>query len=177
MSDWHDPTMATRDEFIREVGVFLGLPKELAGIDFPPHWLPARDGIGIEAKFPVACDGTQLGDRLTVVAVPATRSFHINLLHVGMCVSRLDFDPMQPHPNTMFAGQDGLPSMVSGHHFHRWSINTRFIKGDGTTELLKHAEELPTTVRTFDQALRWFCHEVNIALPHGHLVDYPGVLL
>ena len=171
--------MPARGDFVGAVQALIEKPhKTLAGVESPMQWSPARDGIGVEAKIQIEVDGTQYGDKLSVVAVPSLGTFHINLIHrVGLCVSRLDFDPMQPHPNTMHAAQDGLPAMVTGKHFHRWSINTRFVNSDGTLERLFHAEELPASIHTFEQALRWFCSELNIDLPHGHSVDYPEELI
>lgn len=169
--------MPARDDFIKGVDDLLAARKTLAGIDLPLDWPAARDGIGVEAKVPVEVAGTQYGDKLTVVAVPPMGTFHINLISLGLCVSRLDFDPQQPHPNTMFADLDGLPAWVSGKHFHRWSINKRFVMGDGSLERLLHAEELPTTIHRFDQALRWFCSEVGIDLPSRNSLDYPGALI
>jgi hypothetical protein len=169
--------MTTREAFIRGVDALIAARKGLAGLDLPLTWPSARDGIGVETKLPVDVGGTQYGDKLTVVAVPTLGTFHINLLHLGLCVSRLDFDPMQPHTNTALASLDGLPGIVSGRHFHKWAINTRFVQADGSLERLFHAEELPTSIHKFDQALRWFCSELNIELPHGHSIDYPGDLI
>lgn len=169
--------MPSKDEFTLAVTALIGAHKALAGIDTPPQWISARDGVGVETKFLVEVDGTQYGDKVTIVAVPAQGTFHLNLISRGVCVSRLDFDPMQPHTNTIFAHLDGLPGIVGGRHFHRWSANTRFVKGDGALERLFHAEDLPASVQKFDQALRWFCNENNIGLPHGHLIEFPINLL
>jgi len=169
--------MPIKDSFIDEVVHLLNAQKSLASFDVPPQWRSARDGVGVEAKFIVEVAGTQYGDKVTIVAVPSEKTFHINLIHRDLCVSRLDFDPMQPHTNTLRANDYRLPLIVSGKHFHRWSHNTRFVKGDGTLDRLLHAEELPVSVQKFDQALRWFCSEIKIDLPHGHAIDYPSDLL
>lgn len=169
--------MPGRDEFIQGVDRLLAASKTLVGIDAPLRWQAARDQVGYEAKVPVAVNDTEYGDKLTVVAVPVMGTFHINLIHLNLCISRLDFDPQQPHPNTIYAAQDDLPAWVSGKHFHRWKKNKRFVVGNGTLERLWHAEELPTSIRTFENAMRWFCTEVGIALPNGNSLDYPGDLL
>ena len=90
-------------------------------------------------------------------------------------ITRLDFEQGGGHRNTWL--QDGLPMVVSGMHFHRWENNVRFVEGDGRLAELKHAEDLPNTIRTFDAALRFFCHQTNIQLLHGHHIELPRTLI
>jgi hypothetical protein len=169
--------MTTRDEFIDAVDKLLLARKTLPTAEEPPTWVPARDGVGHQTKLPIAIGGVQYGAQLVVNSVSYIGAFHILLTYSDLCVSRLDFDDLEPHTNTMYAFDDGLPMNVSGRHFHRWSVNQRFVKGDGSLERLKHAEELPRSIHTFNAALRWFCDETNIHIPHGHRVELQGVLL
>lgn len=169
--------MTTKDDFTRLVDCFLQTPKAIAWVDVPPTWQPSRDGSGQETKLQVTIDGVQYGHVLSVIAVPSTGAFHLVLLYSRTCVSRLDFDDSQKHTNTLFADADGLPGVVSGKHFHRWSLNKRFIEANGSLEELKHAEELPTSIRFFEHALRWFCDETNILLPHNHSIVLPRMLI
>ena len=127
-------------------------------------------------KLPIEVGGVLSGPYLTVVTPSGRADFSISLV-LGVGVTRLDFETGGGHRNTTLALADGLPLVVSGRHFHRWKHNVRFIEGDGRLEGLKHAEELPVTIRSFDAALRFFCHETNIHLPHGHLIELPRILL
>src|SRR5690606_4939980 len=107
----------------------------------------------------------------------ATSAFHFSLTHSKICVTRLDFEDGGGHTNPIYALDAGLAPMVSGRHFHRWSLNTKFVNATGALEELKNAEELPSSIRTFNAALRWFCEEVNIFLPHNHEISFPRILL
>lgn len=169
--------MATKSEFIQTVTDFLDAQKSIAGVGAPPRWQPNRDGSGYESKLPLEVAGVQYGDFLIIGSVPSLDAFNILVTRFGTCISRLDFDVLQPHTNTLFAADDGLPPMVSGKHFHRWSLNGRFVAANGSLERLRHAEELPAKIRTFEQALRWFCDETKITLPHDHNITLPELLL
>lgn len=169
--------MTSKAEFIQSVDNFLAREKSIAGVGNPPQWQPNRDGVGHEIRMPIEVGGVQYGDHLIIWCVPQAKAFHILISRLDACVCRLDFDDLQGHTNTLFAADDGLPGIVSGRHFHRWSLNTRFVMANGSLEKLKHAEELPVKIRLFDQALRWFCHETNIMLPHDHNITLPELLL
>lgn len=169
--------MTTKADFVQLVDSFLSAEKTIAGVGIPATWQPNRDGSGQETKLQLEIDGVQYGDVLIIVSTPSTGAFHIVLMHCGACISRLDFDDLQGHTNTLFANQDGLPNIVSGRHFHRWALNKRFIQANGSLEELKHAEELPTNIRSFDPALRWFCDELKIYLPHDHNIECPRILI
>jgi len=169
--------MTTKNDFILAVDAFISAPKLIVGIGTPPQWPPDRNRVGVIAKFPLEVNGVQYGSTLEVGATPAIGAFRILATHCHTCVSRLDFNPDEPHTNTMHAQSDGLPGIVSGKHFHRWTFNKRFVDAQGGLERLRHAEELPPSVRTFDAALRWFCDEMNISLPHNHSIDYPRTLI
>lgn len=169
--------MTAREEFIAAVTAFLAADKTLAGVDMPPQWMPSRTRPEQCIKVPIELDGVQYGQQLVIVAPSVQADFSISIVH-SVGVVRLDFEPRGGgHRNTLLASLDGLPGIVSGTHFHRWRYNTRFVEGDGRLEELKHAEELPTAIRSFDAALRYFCGETNIQLPHGHRIDLPGVLV
>lgn len=169
--------MPTKDEFVAEVTAFLAVEKTLAGIDLPPQWMPSRTRPELCIKIPIERDGVQYGQQLVIVAPSARADFSISIVH-SVGVTRLDFEPRSGgHRNTLLAHLDGLPGIVSGTHFHRWKHNVRFIEGDGKLEELKHAEDLPPSIRTFEAALRYFCTETNIRLPHGHRIELPGVLV
>lgn len=169
--------MVTKAEFIDAVNNLIATPKEIANFDEPPQWQANRDGSGQETKLQIMIDGMMHGNALSIVCIPTTGAFHFSLIHSNICVSRLDFDEERGHTNPIYALDNGLAPTISGKHFHRWSINTKFVNANGGLEDLKNAEELPTSVRTFNAALRWFCEELNIFLPHDHEITYPRILL
>ncbi|NGM86077.1 hypothetical protein G5B35_02020 [Parapusillimonas sp. SGNA-6] len=168
--------MTIKSEFIDAVDDLLRVAKTIVNVDEPPQWQPNRDGTGHEAKLQVAVDGVMYGDVLIIQCVPTSGAFHFSFTHSNICVSRLDFDD-GGHTNPLYALDAGVSPIVSGRHFHRWSLNTKFVNANGTLEELKNAEELPIKVRSFDAALRWFCEELNIFLPHDHDITFPRILI
>lgn len=170
--------MPTRDEFVKEVSHFFVQPKRLGGIGTPAHWQPNRDPAELCLKLPIEIDGVLSGQTLVIVSYPSSPNLRFTILIVfEVAVARLDFDETGGHTNGFLSHLDGLASIVPGSHFHRWSLNTRFVEGNGRLEELKHAEPLPVAIRNFDAALRWFCDETGIALPHNHLIDLPPKVL
>ena len=169
--------MSTKDVFVAKVTAFLAAEKTLAGVDLPPHWMPSRTRPEQCIKVPIEIEGVQYGQQLVIVTPSARADFSLSIIY-AVGVTRLDFEPHSGgHRNTLLAHLDGLPGVVTGAHFHRWKHNVRFVEGDGRLEELKHAEDLPPSIRTFDAALRFFCDETNIRLPHGHRIELPGVLV
>lgn len=166
--------MPTREQFLDQVTAFLQSDKNLAGIGSPSQWQPNRDPSEKCLKLPIEIEGVLRGQELVIVSYPASEKlrFTINIVY-DISICRLDFDETGGHTNGFWADLDRLPMIVSGSHFHRWEINKRFIEGNGKLEELKHAELLPTTIRSFDAALRWFCDETKINLPHNHLIELP----
>lgn len=167
--------MPTREEFVAEVDAFLLARKTLAGIEVPGHWQPGRDNVWQRLRLPVEVDGTQEGHRaLDIEFDPTSQNmvFTINLL-CHACISRLDFDSTGGHTNNFLIEADNVSMIVSGSHFHRWAYNRRFADGSKRLITLNNAEAIPQTIHSFDSALRWFCDETNIELPHGHWIELP----
>lgn len=166
----------SRETFIDLVEKVLDAPKTLAGIGMPQKWQPNRNPAELCIKLPIEIDGTQQGHKIVVVFEPSSHDLKFSILIVicDLCVTRLDFDPSGGHTNSLLAFKDGLPAIVSGKHFHRWSINRTFVRANGHLEELENAEPLPESIRTFDAALRWFCDACAIALPHDHLIELPS---
>lgn len=169
--------MPSRDEFIKEVGDFLAKSKSLGGIGLPVQWQPNRDPAELCIKLPIELEGVVSAQRLIVVYSPASEALRFSILIVyRVAVCRMDFDETGGHTNG-FGNLEGLPMTIQGSHFHRWSNNIRFVKGNGQLEELDNAEPIPIAIRTFDAALRWFCDEAKIALPHNHNIALPAKVL
>jgi hypothetical protein len=170
--------MTARDEFIQRVTQFLAVRKDLAGIEAPMQWAPGRQSGEHCIKLPIEVGGIQRGQVLMVVFVPGRQTFAINIVWAAsVCVTRLDFDPHGGHTNGFASDMDGLPSVVGGKHFHRWLHNVRFVDATASLQELKHAEDLPTSIRNFNDALRYFCDETAIDLPNGHYIELPRMLI
>lgn len=168
--------MPTRDEFVRYVTDFLAAPKTLAGVDTAIDWGPGRQHQEQCIKLPLAVNGVQTGEQFVVAFTPGL-NIHSQLITVnGVCVCRLDYDPHGGHRNGFVAHLDGLPGVIQGTHFHRWELNTRFVESTATLPKLKHASALPQELHTFDNYLRFFCGETNIALPNGHWIQLPMLI-
>ena len=167
--------MPNRDEFIAEVDALLIARKTLGGIGVPGRWQPGWDGVWQRLKLPLEVDGVSLGHQALDIEFDPTSShlvFTINLLcHV--CVCRMDFDYTDTHPNTLRNPVDGVLPIIIGSHFHRWSYNRRFAESSDRLISLNNAEHLPIAIKSFDSALRWFCDETNIELPHDHWISLP----
>lgn len=170
--------MSNRDEFIQRVTEFLAARKSLAaGVDAPVQWVSGRQSGEHCVKLPIDVAGVQRGEQLTVVFVPGRDIFAINLIYAGLCVTRLDYDAHGGHTNGFVAHLDNLPAIVGGAHIHRWEHNIRFFDAPASLLELRHAQDLPTSIRNFSDSLRFFCSETNIDLPHGHFIELPRLLL
>lgn len=166
----------SRERFIELVDKVLASTKNLAGIGLPQRWQPNRDPNELSIKIPIELDGLQVGHKLVAVFEPTSHTLKFSILIIvgEVCVTRLDFDQTGGHTNSLLALQHGIPAVVSGKHLHRWNINKRFVTAVGHLERLEIAEAIPDNIRTFDSALRWFCDECNIQLPHNHAIALPA---
>ena len=164
-----------RESFVDLVGKVLTATKNLAGIGLPQQWHPNRDPNELSIKIPLEIDGLQVGHKLIAVFEPASHTLKFSILITvnEVCITRLDFDKTGGHTNSLLALQYNIPPIVSGNHFHRWALNKRFVTACGNLERLENAEAIPDSIRTFDAALRWFCDECNIQLPHNHAIELP----
>jgi len=171
--------LPTREAFVDGVTAFLAARKSLGGIDSPQQWQPSRNGAHWCAKIPLALSGTLHGHTLVIEANPsaAGSEFSIGIVIEDVCVTRLDFDESEGHTNSVALPRDGVPYIVSGSHIHRWESNHRFVEWPLSLPRLRNAVELPQSIRHFESALRWFCDEMNIDLPHGHRIELPLELL
>jgi hypothetical protein len=165
--------MPTRSEFIKEVSSFFDAQKQLAGADMPLAWEPDTNPDERRIKIPISYQGQISGYNLEIKAYSGTGNLCFAILIVfHVCIARIDFDENDTHTNS-FPLPGNLPSIIHGPHFHRWSDNIRFVEDYGKLPHMKCAEALPVKIKTFDAALRWFCDETRIDLPHGHQIQMP----
>ena len=94
----------------------------------------------------------------------------------NISVCRLDYDEKGGHTNSITASKFGIPLTITGPHFHKWEYNKQFLESDAKLIELKNASEV-RGIKSFDSALRWFCNEVNVHLPHNHSIELPTEML
>lgn len=171
-------------EFIAEVDQFLAGRKALIGEHADHQWRPARDGGGLCIKLPLEKDGVQSGHHLDVTARnnQPFYAFSISVIaHGEIAVARLDFEaPWDTHGNNAADWQDdverfpdGRLKIIYGPHYHGWGMNRRFVATTREQLKLPNAASLPSNVRDFDAAIRWFCNQNNITLSHNHTIRLP----
>jgi hypothetical protein len=167
-------SMPTHQEFMDAVDAFFQADKTLVVGEDMPQWQDGRDSSTEKCmKIPIAIEDVQYGQRLELVSCPNNEvlRFSISIIFPP-AVCRLDFDETDGHTNSLVDLSDGLPLLVQGTHFHRWSFNKRFFKSHGRLTQLRNAEPVQG-LRSFSKALRWFCGETKIQLPYNWSVELP----
>lgn len=114
-----------------------------------------------------------------VQAYPTYRNpqkFKLNLL-ARKSVWRVDFDfEYKGHPNPL---EKSVPPeirgiVLDGTHYHSWADNRYLCTAANLPDRLLVARPMPDGIRSFDNALRWFCGKINIVLPANHMIFYPN---
>lgn len=165
--------MPTREEFIAEVDALLQAPDKVLVGATTVTWQPGRNLEEEVIKIPIEVDGVQDEDELVIVAYPNEPDTYSILIVHGIAVCRLDVVPMtDAHTNALILPSENLPSVVIGPHFHRWSLNRRIIDSPIKLQRLRMAEPYTGTVK-FMSALRWFCGEAKIIVPHDVHIELP----
>jgi len=162
---------------VAAIQAFVDSPKNPIGVEMPQQWQLGREGdVGEYAiKIPLEISG-QIGEqRLIVLAYPNIEplAFRI-LITFEPAICRLDYEHGVIHTNTQANAQEDVPAIVKGPHYHPWLLNKRFFTTASAPIKLHNAVELQTEIRSFDSALRWFCAENNISLPHNHRIELPS---
>lgn len=165
--------MPTRDEFIAEVDSLLQKPNKVLAGGANVAWQMGRNFDEQIIKIPIETDGIQEGDELVIVAYPNEPDTYSILLIHRIAIARLDVVPTTDgHTNALLLPTEDLPSVVMGPHFHRWSINRRLIESASKLQRLRMAEPYTGTLKLMS-ALRWFCGEAKIVVPHDVQFELP----
>lgn len=151
----------------------LAAKKSLEG---EPDWAKGnRDGEN-RLSMPVKIKGEVSHLTLGITAYPNDPQglrFTVTL-NWPPCIWRVDFDPEHEwHLNPLDRAQILGGYRISGRHFHGWNDNRHLATHSALPDSLKCARQLPKSIRTFDDGLRWFCSEVNIVLPKDHGIIFP----
>ena len=166
--------MATTKDLAAAIDEFIRVPKRIMGANAPYQWTKGYNQFERVTSFPIEIDGeAPEAARLQIVGFPGSSQLKFRLiLCYSACVCRLDYTD-ETHLNSQRLQSDGIPSEVTGPHYHSWALNRRFFKGSSTAPEL-HNAELFSMQAGFDSILRWFCQQVNIEpLNGGHLIALP----
>ncbi len=164
--------------FHKAVDAYVAARKTLVFGNAPLAWQAARDTYGYRLKLPVEIDGEQHpGQYLVIDAYPDRKphEFVFCLLYDDHTICRLDFEPSGVHLNPMNCSSPGI---VKGPHWHSWELNRGHAKVVSGRHFDLPVAETLTGPRNFEDALRHFCQQRNIALgAHPIEFPYPGQLI
>jgi hypothetical protein len=157
-------------ELIQAVDAFLEAPKNLATGMGQLQWGAARDECAKRLKLPLEIEGEQHGHHLVIDAFPNSSSlkFCLAIQFGEHVVDRIDYELTVRHANQI---NSGLPQMVKGPHWHKWSYNRNTFKRKDNFLKLPNASAFETP-RQFDATLRMFCADNNIAIGN-HGIELP----
>jgi hypothetical protein len=164
--------MPTRDVFVEEVDRLLETQKVMAGAD-GVTWQMGRNADERCIKVPLEIGGELLGPELLVVAFPQVAGKYSVLIvhHVAVC--RLDVVPsIEYHTNPLPLPGERHAAKVFGPHFHSWGLNRNRIEAPIKLQKLRMAEPYDGVVKLMS-ALRWFCGETKIMVPHSVNLQLP----
>lgn len=164
--------MPSREVFIQEVDKLLSVEKTLAGAE-SAEWRPGRNAEEERCiKVPLEIGGELLGPQLVIVAFlsDSKRSFSVSLVH-RICVCRLDIDWLG-HPNPLPLAGETHPVRCTGPHVHTWASNRSRIESAHRLQKLPVAHPYGGSTKLM-AALRWFCGEYEVVVPHTVQLELP----
>ena len=165
-------------KFHKAVDAFVAAPKTLVFGNAPLVWQTARDAYGYRLKLPIEIAGEQHpGQYLVIDAYPDRRpaEFIFCLLYADHTICRLDFESTAVHANPMDAP---VPTIIRGPHWHSWELNRDRVKVVSGKHFALPVADTLIGPRNFEDALRHFCQQRNIALgAHPIEFPYPGQLI
>jgi hypothetical protein len=89
---------------------------------------------------------------------PSQPAFKIALTLGPNHICRVDCVHHRPHNNPPDARG---PARLLGWHWHPWQENRRlFVGREQVPQRLLYADAVPSRIRRFDQAFRWFCEDL-----------------
>lgn len=163
--------MPSREVFVQEVDKLLSVDKTLVGAELA-EWQPGRrEEFERCIKIPLEIGGEILGPQLVIVAYfEPDRLFSICIVH-HISVCRLDVDWLG-HPNPLPTATETHPSRCPGPHIHGWSANRARIESCTKFQRLNVAHPYEGSTKLM-AALRWFCGEHKIIVPHTVHFELP----
>jgi len=151
---------------------FLATSKTLAG---QPIWREGNGNGDKRISWPILV-GTSVSEAtLGITAYPnrLPSQFTITLNHRA-CIWRLDFiPPQESHPNPLDRGVLLGGYRIYGPHYHAWADNRHLATAASLPKELLCARSLPRQITRWEQAFRWFCDQVGIALEPSQVIELP----
>lgn len=162
------PTQSDWRDLIR---TFLTAHKSLAGSG---TWQIEQNEKVLRWSRPVAVEGEISGFSLIARAYPNVNSvtFRLILSH-ERAIWRLDFSDNETHVNSLNKPADAPGGIIRGPHYHAWPDNERFASANSLPKKLHNARMLPSNIRTFENAFRWFCAQVSIGIFTSDIPEFP----
>lgn len=162
-------------DFVAAVDEFFPVPKALIGADSASTWTRGYGQANLEYKLllPIEVEGEQRGQYLMILAYPnnPTMMFKIGMKFFDHIVCRLDFELEATHGNNFRSWGDGLPPVVVGPHWHKWSLNRTLVTSLGFPLQLHNAVPFEES-KKFDATLRAYCSDWSINLGR-HAIELP----
>lgn len=144
--------------------------KTLAG---RPDWREVGHRGEHRLVMPVMIDNRPTSAELEINAYPNIRDLRFRvMLRLPQCIWRLDYVDDEHHVNPMDCW-DACGYAFSEPHYHSWDDNRRFAKPASPPDPMPVARVLPSQIRQFDGAFRWFCGETNIAQMPPGMIELP----
>lgn len=137
-------------------------------------WVAMPNSEEYRLKWPLSVDGIPTNATLDVSAHPMVYHYPYTItLNFPPCVWRLEHVPPWDGHTNPFEPMSEFDDEVFGPHFHSWSDNSNYAGQSSLPKELERARVLPDTIKTYEQAFRWFCDQTNIILPSNEFVDLP----
>lgn len=124
--------------------------------------------------YPLSLDD-ELSDAIfTIISYPSLNETQFRLvLSYGRAIWRVDFARGEDHINPLDRPNHLPAGPITEPHYHSWADNRHLASASTLPGRLLNANILPSNVRTYENAFRWFCGETNIAVPQGGVPDLP----
>lgn len=149
----------------------LGAEKTLTGFG---QW--RHDENGVHRYTRAIVHGGEIVADLCIKAYPRNPQpcFRIAMMIMEIAVWRIDYTwDDKPHINSHDRPGDIPLGPFRQPHYHAWTDNRRFATRNHLPRRLKNARLMPDRIRTFEQALWWFCSEVRISATTGDMPELP----
>lgn len=123
----------------------------------------------------VAVDGIPTGATLDATAYPLADHYPFTItLNFPPCIWRLDYDPPYSSHTNPISNFSEFERVVYGPHYHAWADHSRYAKPNALPRELDWARPLPSSIKKYEHAIRWFCDETNIRLENDQFLELPA---
>lgn len=158
------------EPIISVIDRLMAAKKTLAGT---PVWREVGSNGEARLVIPLSI-GEQISPAvLEVNAYPNIRDLRFRIMvRSEQCLCRVDFVFDEPHVNPVDVWQD-CGRIFTEPHYHSWADNKRYATHSRLPDPLPVARVLPTAIRQFDAAFRWFCTDLNIDQPPTGMIELP----